>query len=383
MSGFNAKATLVLLDGRIFSGKSFGAGGETVGEVVFNTGMTGYQEVLTDPSYRGQIVTMTYPLVGNCGVNLADVESGRVWVEGFVVREISPLASSWRSSQTLPDYLAAQGIVGISDVDTRAVTRHIRATGAMPAIISTIDHDPASLLAKVRSAPSIIGRDLVSGVTCREIHRWEGGSDPDRLSPDGDGKHPEPRFRVAAFDFGMKRNILRLMAAEGMEVTILPAGTSADDCLALKPDGVFLSNGPGDPAALTGPVNEIRRRVGRVPLFGICLGHQLLGLALGGTTHKLLFGHHGVNHPVMDLRRQRVEITSQNHNFVVDAESIPGGEGTVEVTHLNLNDKTLEGFRHRSLPLMAVQYHPESGPGPHDSRYLFEDFATLMDRGAR
>ena len=358
------EALIALEDGKVFSGRSFGAAGTRCGEAVFNTSMTGYQEILTDPSYAGQIVTMTYPLIGNCGVNPEDVESGRIQVEGFVVKEACRAPSNWRSTQSLPDYLRAQGIIGIEGVDTRALTLRIRTVGAMRAALSTEGRRPDELVEMARAWPGLVGRDMVQHVTCAQPYRWDGC----------DGGP----LRVVACDFGAKRNILRLLAASGCEVTVVPATASADQVLALDPDGILLSNGPGDPAALPHIVREVRRLLGVKPIFGICLGHQLLGLALGGTTFKLKFGHRGANQPVKELATGRIDITSQNHGFCVDIDSLPGDE--VELTHINLDDGTLEGFRHRSLPLFAVQYHPEASPGPHDASHLFDRFVRLMER---
>ncbi|HUT35116.1 MAG TPA: glutamine-hydrolyzing carbamoyl-phosphate synthase small subunit [Planctomycetota bacterium] len=364
MSETASEAIIALEDGRIFRGRSFGAPGTRTGEVVFNTSMTGYQEILTDPSYAGQIVTMTYPLIGNYGVNPEDVESGRIQVEGLIVKECCRIPSNWRSRQSLPDYLKAQGIIGIEGVDTRALTLHIRTAGAMKAAISTDGHSAEELAEMARAWEGLVGRDMVRFVTRPEAEPWP--------SP------AEARFRVVAYDFGVKHNILRLLAAGGCQVTVVPAYTPAEAALAAKPDGVLLSNGPGDPAALTSIVSEVQKLVGKVPIFGICLGHQLLGLALGGKTFKLKFGHRGANQPVRELTTGRVDITSQNHGFCVDMDSLPQGE--VEMTHVNLDDGTLEGFRHRKLPLFAVQYHPEASPGPHDASHLFERFVKLMEQ---
>lgn len=358
-------AILTLEDGRVFRGWSLGARGETVGEVCFNTGMTGYQEILTDPSYCGQIVTMTYPHIGNYGVNPEDIESSRIRVEGFVVREETAVPSNHRATLSVGDYLREAGIVGIQGIDTRALTRHIRTEGAMNGIISTVDRDESSLLAKVRAAPSMAGLDLCNRVTCDRIYQWEETA----------SKRIKKDFRVATVDFGMKWNIARLLTAHGCEVSVFPATARASDLLNSHPDGIFLSNGPGDPSAVTYGVEMVRGLLGKKPLFGICLGHQLLGLALGGKTYKLKFGHHGTNHPVKNLRSGRVEITCQNHGFAVDPDSLPAD---VDITHWNLNDDTVEGLWCDSFLAFSVQYHPEAGPGPHDSRYLFEQFINLM-----
>jgi carbamoyl-phosphate synthase small subunit len=369
------RALLALADGRVFEGEALGARGEAVGEVVFNTAMAGYQEILTDPSYKGQIVCMTAPLIGNTGVNEEDVESHRPWVEGFVVREASPLASSWRRSATLEEYLARHGIVGICGVDTRALTRHLRDHGAQEGVISTEDVDPQGLVAKAKASPGLIGRDLVKDVTAQTVYTWTQAVW--RLGQ-GYGPPPQPRRHVVAYDSGIKRNILRQLVSLSCRVTVVPAFASADDVLALGPDGLFLSNGPGDPEGVPYLAEAVRRLLGRVPVFGICLGHQILALALGARTYKLPFGHHGANHPVKDLASGRVEITAQNHGFAVDADSCASRD--LEVTHLNLNDGTCEGLRHRSLPVFSVQYHPEASPGPHDAHYLFRRFVELMDR---
>jgi carbamoyl-phosphate synthase small subunit len=358
------KALLVLEDGTFFEGRVFAGEGEVFGEVVFNTSMTGYQEILTDPSYHGQIVAMTYPLIGNYGINPEDVESGKIQVEGFIVREYEPVPSNWRSRTALADYLTREGILGIEGVDTRALTRHLRLAGAMKGIISTEDLEPRSLVSKAKAAPGLVGRDLVKDVTGRKVYEWPVAG--------------EACFHVVAFDFGIKFNILRCLVERGCRVTVVPAWTSAGDVKGLKPEGIILSNGPGDPEPVTYAVETIRKLIGRVPLFGICLGQQLLGLALGGKTYKLKFGHRGANHPVKNLRTGRVEITTQNHGFCVDVDSIRDSD--VEITHVNLNDQTLEGIRHRSLPLFSVQYHPEASAGPHDANYLFDDFIEMMKK---
>ncbi len=360
-------ALLALEDGRTFTGRSFGAAGETSGEVVFNTSMTGYQEILTDPSYAGQIVVMTYPHIGNYGVNSQDDESRKPFVEGFVAREFTATWSNWRGQGSLEDYLKCRGIVGISEIDTRALVRHIRTKGALRGIISTLDPDPGNLVRRAGSVASMVGRDLASAVTCADPYPWKAETSP----------VAGPRFRVVAYDYGIKSNILNSLARAGCEVTVVPAFTEADDVLAMHPDGVFLSNGPGDPEPVEYAVGHIRKMLGRVPIFGICLGHQLMGIALGGRTFKLKFGHRGANHPVKNLRTGRIEITAQNHGFAVDPDSLDASR--VELTHINLNDRTLEGMRHRELPAFSVQYHPEASPGPHDSHYLFDDFRHLMN----
>jgi carbamoyl-phosphate synthase small subunit len=369
------RALLVLEDGTTFWGKPFGARGETFGEVVFNTNLTGYQEVLTDPSYKGQIVAMTYPLIGNYGINDADLESARPQVEGYILKEGSRLASNWRSQCGLEEWLQRHTIVGIQGVDTRALTRHLRTRGAMRGAVSTSDLDPASLLAKVQASPGLIGRDLVREVTCAQAYTWDSGEWrwPDGYTPTP-AERPE-RFRVVAYDFGMKRNILRKLASAGCDVTVVPAQTPAAEALRRHPDGIFLSNGPGDPEGVPYAIQAVRDLIGVTPIFGICLGHQILGLAFGGKTYKLKFGHRGGNQPVMHLPTRKVEITAQNHGFAVDAESLPA---EVEVTHLNLNDRTVEGMQHRELPIFSVQYHPEASPGPHDSGYLFERFREML-----
>lgn len=358
----NEKAILVLEDGRVFRGSSFGAEGESFGEVVFNTSMTGYQEILTDPSYAGQIICMTYPLIGNYGVNEDDVESRRPWAAGFVVREASRIASNWRSGGTLDDYLRQNGIVGIEHIDTRALVRHIRDKGAMRAAISAVDLDADSLLRRVLESPAMESRELASEVTADEAFDF----------PTLD----TPEFHVAAYDFGVKTNSLRILSGLGCRVTVLPAETLAEEVFALKPDGIFLSNGPGDPASMETAIGEVRKLADAgVPIFGICLGHQLIARAFGAATFKMKFGHRGGNQPIKDLTTGKVEITSHNHGFAVDAASVPA---EMEITHVNLNDNTVAGLRHRKLPIFSVQYHPESAPGPHDSRYLFTRFIELM-----
>ncbi len=370
-------ALLALADGRVFRGEALGATGEGLGEVVFNTSMTGYQEILTDPSYRGQMVCMTYPLIGNYGINPEDVESRRPWVAGFIVKEACPYPSSWRSRISLDDYLREHGIVGIQGIDTRALTRHLRDHGAQEGIISTEAHDSARLAERARALPGLIGRDLVTEVSVEESHGWSEG--PWDLARGYTAPAPA-RFQVIAFDSGIKQNILRCLAGLGCDVLVVPADTPAAAVLERKPHGIFLSNGPGDPEAVPYLIETVRGLAGKTPIFGICLGNQILGLALGGSTYKLKFGHHGANHPVRDLETGRVEITSQNHGFAIDPRSIEK-LGLVE-THVNLNDGTSEGMRHRELPIFSVQYHPEASPGPHDAHYLFRRFADLMTKGA-
>jgi carbamoyl-phosphate synthase small subunit len=369
------KAILALADGKVFQGKALGASGEVTGEVVFNTSMTGYQEILTDPSYAGEIVTMTYPLIGNYGINLEDVESSRPHLSGFVVKEASDYPSNWRSRMSLDAYLKENGIVGIQGIDTRALVRHIRDKGAQTGIISTVDLDIDSLVEKALKAPSIVGRDLVREVTCRKSYHWsEGAWDlAEGYLPSGE----TPRFKVVAYDFGIKRNILRNLVSAGCDVTVVPADTPAEKVLEMNPDGVFLSNGPGDPEPIVYAQENIRKILGKKPLFGICLGHQLLSIALGGKTYKLKFGHRGGNQPVQRGEDRRVEITAQNHGFAVDGASI---DNEAVLTHRNLNDNTVEGLIHKTLPAFSVQYHPEASPGPHDARYLFDRFIEMMEK---
>lgn len=373
------KALLALEDGRTFHCRSFTGPGETSGEVVFNTGMSGYQEVLTDPSYRGQMVTMTYPLIGNTGVNPEDIESERVQVAAFIVREYQPFYSNYRATASLADYLKSFDVLGVDELDTRALTRHIRTAGAMRAFLSTEDLDPASLIDRARKIAPMVGRDLAGKVTTQRPYFWSGGRPepcPQGLLDKTVWRHRGQKPSVVTFDFGIKYNILRCLEQNGFDVLVLPAATGADIVKRLAPDGIFISNGPGDPEPIDYGIETIRALIGYRPIFGICLGIQLLGLALGGSTYKLKFGHRGANQPVKNLLTGRVEITSQNHGFAVDIDSLKGKN--IEITHINLNDNTLEGFRCRDLPVFAVQYHPEASPGPHDARYLFDDFRNMM-----
>lgn len=358
------KAKLALEDGKVFTGISFGATGERFGEVVFNTGLTGYQEVLTDPSYKGQIVAMTYPLIGNYGINSQDVESRKVFLEGFVVKERSRITSNWRSEKSLDEYLKENNILGIEGIDTRALTRHIRLEGAMKAVLSTEDLDDKSLIRKAKKSPSLVGRDLVKEVVYDEIKEW----------------NKQGKYKVVVVDCGVKFNILRHLQSNNCKVIVIPANLGADAILAQKPDGIMISNGPGDPAGVPYIVETIKKLLGKVPIFGICFGHQMLGQALGGKTFKLKFGHHGCNHPVKDLKTGKIAITVQNHGFCVDIGSLPKDD--IEITHINLNDQTLEGIRHKKLPIFSVQFHPEAGPGPHDASYLFEEFVEMMNKNA-
>lgn len=356
------KALLVLEDGKFFEGMPFGASGEATGEVVFNTSMMGYQEILTDPSYKGQMVTMTYPLIGNYGINSEDFESSKPWVEGFIVKERSHIFSNWRAQKALEDFLKEFGILGIEGVDTRALTRHIRLQGAMKGIISTDGEDLDVLIEKARKCPGVVGRDLVKEVTCQQGYWWR----------------EEGICKIVVVDCGVKYNILRQLANLNCKVQVVPARADAEEILELKPDGVLFSNGPGDPSAIPYVVDTARQLIGKLPIFGICLGHQVLGRALGGKTYKLKFGHHGGNHPVKDLQSGKIAITVQNHGFCVDIDSLPS---EVEPTHINLYDNTLEGMRHRELPVFSVQFHPEASPGPHDAVYLFEQFIQLVREG--
>jgi len=372
------QAILALEDGRVFRGKGYGAKGECYGEVVFNTAITGYQEIFTDPSYAGQIVVLTNPQIGNYGTNAEDQESTRPHIEGLVVREFSPISSNWRSQQVADEYLEKFKIPVIAEIDSRAVVRHLREHGVMRGVISSLETDAEKLVEKARSIPKMDGQDLARVVTTKQRYLWEVGERSHEPTQVVGVKDEPARFHVVAYDYGIKHNILRKLVAHGCRVTVVPAETRSEDVLALEPDGVFLSNGPGDPEPVTYAQENIRRLMGRAPIFGICLGHQLIGLALGGKTYKLKFGHHGGNHPVKRLATGKVEITSHNHNFAVDPDSLP--ESEVELTHIDLNDQTLEGLRHRNLPLFSVQYHPEASPGPHDSRYLFKQFVQIMDQ---
>jgi carbamoyl-phosphate synthase small subunit len=369
-------AILALEDGTVFEGSSFGAPTERAGEVVFNTALTGYQEVFTDPSYSGQIVILTNPQIGNYGTSQEDNEAVRPHIEGLVVREFSSFTSNWRSDAEANSFLARNGIPVISGLDTRALVRHLRTRGVMRGVLSSVESDPSKLVEKARGIPTMAGLDLATRVSTRAPYDWTQPVEP--CSPsDNIGRPPEPRYHVVAYDFGIKRNILRRLVQVGCRVTVVPALTSAEDVLALNPTGVFLSNGPGDPEPLQTQVSNIRKLFGKKPIFGICLGHQLLGLAAGGKTYKLKFGHRGANHPVRNEITKKVEITSHNHGFAVDPDSLNLND--VEITHMNLNDGTLEGFRHRNHPVFCVQYHPEAAPGPHDSHYLFDDFVKLME----
>lgn len=370
------QAILALEDGRIFRGEGYGAKGECYGEVVFNTSLTGYQEIFTDPSYAGQIVVLTNPQIGNYGTNAADNEATKPFIEGLVVREFSPISSNWRSQQVTDEYLERFNVPAISEIDTRALVRHLRTHGVMRGVLSTVETNPDVLVQKARSIRKMDGTDLAKVVSTKSVYEWQHSEDP--LNPGVVSADPsKPELHVVAYDFGIKRNILTMLKREGCKVTVVPAETSADDVLALKPDGIFLSNGPGDPEPVEYAQQNIRKLLGRRPIFGICLGHQLVGLALGGKTYKLKFGHHGGNHPVKCMDSGKVEITAHNHNFAVDPDSLNPSE--VDLTHVDLNDNTLEGLRHRTLPLFSVQYHPEASPGPHDSNYLFRDFRQMME----
>jgi carbamoyl-phosphate synthase small subunit len=371
------QAILALEDGRIFRGEGYGAKGECYGEVVFNTSLTGYQEIFTDPSYAGQIVVLTNPQIGNYGTNSADNEANRPYIEGLVTREFSPISSNWRSQQVADEYLERFQVPVISEIDTRALVRHLRTHGVMRGVISSIETNTDALVAKARSIRKMDGTDLAKVVSTKARYEWEEDSSDPLRQDEARVIEPRPNLHVVAYDYGIKKNILRMLSQEGCRVTVVPAETSAEDVLAMNPDGVFLSNGPGDPDPLDYAQESIRKMAGRTPIFGICLGHQLIGLALGGKTFKLKFGHHGGNHPVKQINSGKVEITCQNHNYAVDPDSLNQNE--VDLTHINLNDNTLEGLRHKSMPLFSVQYHPEASPGPHDSNYLFKDFRKMME----
>ena len=383
------KAILALADGLTFEGIGFGSEGEALGEVVFNTSMTGYQEILTDPSYDGQLVAMTYPEIGNVGINPEDVESRKPFVKGFIVKDYTAQPSNWRAAEPLHEYMRANHIVGIHGIDTRSLVRHLRDNGSQEGIISTSSTDAGELIAKAKASPGLVGKDLVRNVTCVEAYDWneglwelgvgykhrDAGKGPAKGRRGKPATFKAPKFSVVAYDYGIKLNILRNLVEAGCRVKVVPAATPAEDVLAMNPDGIFLSNGPGDPDAVPYAKENVEKLLGKKPIFGICLGHQIMGLALGGRTYKLKFGHHGGNQPVMDLTTRKVEITAQNHGFAVDADSL---KGAVEVTHVNLNDNTVEGLVHRDLPIFSVQYHPESSPGPHDANYLFQRFIKLM-----
>ena len=373
------QAILALEDGRLFRGKAYGSQVERVGEVVFNTSLTGYQEIFTDPSYAGQIVILTNPHIGNYGTSPSDAEASRPYIEGLIVREFSPISSNWRSTEVADEYLERNGVPVIGEIDTRAVVRHLRANGVMRGVISTAVDDPAALVAKAKAHKKMDGTDLASVVSTKKVYTWD-STEPRNATGDfllpAANPNATGQLHVVAYDYGIKQNILRMLARENCRVTVVPAKTPAAEVLAMEPDGIFFSNGPGDPEPLEYAQQNIRDLQGKKPLFGICLGHQLFGLALGGKTYKLKFGHHGGNHPIKNLETGKVEITAQNHNFNVDPKSLPDD---VAVTHINLNDDTLAGLKHKTDPMFSVQYHPEASPGPHDSHYLFRDFRKMME----
>ncbi|MDD8016873.1 MAG: glutamine-hydrolyzing carbamoyl-phosphate synthase small subunit [Bacteroidota bacterium] len=371
-------AKLALENGTVFTGEHFGAEGEVTGEVCFNTSITGYQEILTDPSYAGQIVTMTYPLIGNYGVNLEDLESVKPQVSGFIVKEYFDFYSNWRAHSSLGDWLKKYNILAIQGIDTRMLTKILRDQGAMRGIISTKDLNDASLVAKAKASLEMTGLDLAKKVTTEKEYKWSDVDTTNYALATRHGEQKDARFKVVVYDYGVKQNILRRLTSYGCDLTVVPASTTAEQVLAMNPDGIFLSNGPGDPDAVKYAILNLKKLIGKKPMFGICLGHQLLALALGGKTYKLKFGHRGANHPVKNLHNSEIEITSQNHGFAVDWKSMD--ESQVELTHINLNDQTVEGFQHKKHPLFCVQYHPEASPGPHDSDYLFSKFVKLMEK---
>jgi carbamoyl-phosphate synthase small subunit len=372
------KALLVLADGKIYEGEHFGSEGEVEAEIVFNTSMSGYQEIITDPSYCGQMVVMTYPLIGNYGINPEDFESDRPHLSGFIIKELSKVQSNWRSRGSLEEFLKETNVIGIQGIDTRALTRRIREKGSQQAILSTDTSDSQRLIEKIRKSPGLIGRDLVKEVTCKNAYDWNESEWTIQRGKTKLKKVKDRSYNVLVYDFGVKRNILRKLTRAGCKVRVVPANLPADEVLATRPDGIFLSNGPGDPAAVPYAIDNVKTILGKVPVFGICLGHQILSLALKGKTYKLRFGHHGGNQPVLDVKSGKIEITSQNHGFAVEQNSF---DSDVDITFLNLNDDTVEGIQHKSWPVFSVQYHPEASPGPHDSEYLFDKFVNLMKVG--